>query len=78
MVVTFAVTDDGPGIPPDGRPTCSSASVASTRRGPLIVVAPGSAWPLRRLVEQHGGTIGVDPAHDAGARFVVTLPATGV
>ena len=30
----------------------------------------------RDLVERHGGTIAVDPDYDAGARFVVTLPAS--
>ena len=31
----------------------------------------------RRIVEAHGGTIQVDPAWTAGARFVVRLPSTG-
>ena len=77
-VVTFAVTDDGPGIPPDRqadvferfRRVDEARAVDRGGTGLGLAIA-------RDLVEQHGGTIGVDPAHDAGARFVVTLPATG-
>jgi signal transduction histidine kinase len=77
-VVTFAVADDGPGIPPERRVDVFERfrrvddARAADRGGTGLGLAIA-----RDLVEQHGGEISVDPAYDAGARFIVTLPATG-
>jgi signal transduction histidine kinase len=77
-VVTFAVTDDGPGIPPDRRAEVFERfrrvddARAADRGGTGLGLAI-----VRDLVEQHGGTISVDPEYDDGARFVIILPATG-
>ena len=70
-----AVTDDGPGIPPEQRDEvferftrldgARSAGDGGTGLGLAIV---------REVVEGHGGTIAVDPDHASGARLVVTLP----
>jgi signal transduction histidine kinase len=74
--VTVAVEDDGPGIPAgehdriferfarldEGR----AASDGGTGLGLAIA---------RDIVERHGGTLIVDTAYTAGARFVITLPA---
>jgi signal transduction histidine kinase len=77
-VVTLAVADDGPGIPTDRQADVFERfrrvddARAADRGGTGLGLAI-----VRDLVEQHGGTVSVDPAYDAGARFVVTLPATG-
>jgi signal transduction histidine kinase len=76
-VVTLAVTDDGPGIPAERRADVferfrrvdEARGVGRGGTGLGLAIA-------RDLVERHGGTITVDPDYNAGARFVVTLPAT--
>jgi signal transduction histidine kinase len=76
-VVKLAVTDDGPGIP------AAQQGEVFERFGRLdesrTVGRGGTGLGLaiaRDVVERHGGTIAVDPDHDGGARFVVTLPAS--
>jgi signal transduction histidine kinase len=69
------VTDKGPGIPPDARSriwepycrlmTASASAVAGTGIGLAVV---------RRLVDLHGGTVHVEDAPGAGARFVAAFP----
>jgi signal transduction histidine kinase len=77
-VVTLAVADDGPGIPTDRQADVFERfrrvddARAAERGGTGLGLAI-----VRDLVEQHGGTVSVAPAYDAGARFVVTFPATG-
>ena len=74
--VEVSVEDQGPGVPPDERdaifePFSSGSAGRRRRRG-------GTGLGLaiaRRIVDAHGGTIGVDQAGDRGARFTVSLPA---
>jgi signal transduction histidine kinase len=71
----LTVTDDGPGIPPDRRHEvferftrldgARAASTGGTGLGLAIA---------REIIEDHHGTISIDPDHQPGARFVVTLP----
>jgi signal transduction histidine kinase len=71
----LTVTDDGPGIPPDRRDEVferftrlDGARVASTGGTGLgLAIA-------REIIEDHHGTIWIDPDHYRGARFVITLP----
>jgi signal transduction histidine kinase len=69
------VTDDGPGIPPDRR---DEVFERFTRLdGARATVGGGTGLGLaiaRDVIVAHGGTIAVDPDHDPGARFVITLP----
>ena len=75
-VVTFAVIDDGPGIPPAQRADVFERfrrldDARSTDRG-----GTGLGLAIARdLVNRHGGNIAIDPNLPAGTRFVVTLPA---
>jgi signal transduction histidine kinase len=75
-VVKLEVTDDGPGIPAEQRAEVFERfgrldeSRTAGRGGTGLGLAIA-----RDLVERHGGTIAVDPDYEAGARFVVTLPA---
>jgi signal transduction histidine kinase len=71
-VVTFAVIDDGPGIPPA---QCADVFECFRR---LDDARSGTGLGLaiaRDLVAQHGGSIAIDPGPPAGTRFVVMLPA---
>lgn len=73
------VTDQGLGIPP----TDHDAIFARFRRGSNATDLPGSGvglWSVRRIVEQHGGTLTVDSRLGAGSTFTLRLPiaaATG-
>jgi signal transduction histidine kinase len=73
-LVEVAVADDGPGVPVEERRRIFEPYV----RGGTAHSARGLGLGLalcRRLVEAHGGSIGVDERLGGGARFVFTLPA---
>jgi signal transduction histidine kinase len=76
-VAVLAVTDDGPGIPPERR---DEVFERFTRLdGARAASAGGTGLGLaiaRDIVDAHGGTIAVDPGHHPGARVIITLPAT--
>lgn len=73
----LAVSDDGPGIPPEQRERvferftrlddARSAETGGTGLGLAIT---------REIVEAHGGTVTVEQSEAGGARFVVELPRT--
>ena len=72
-VMRIEVADRGPGIPPEEARTV----FAPFRRLPRDVRTTGTGLGLaiaRRLVEAHGGRIGVEPRSGGGSRFVFTLP----
>jgi signal transduction histidine kinase len=75
--VHLAVTDDGPGIPPEAHDRIFERF---TRLEPETGrQAPGSGLGLaiaRALVELHGGHIGVTSAPGQGATFWISLPAS--
>ncbi|HEX6061295.1 MAG TPA: sensor histidine kinase [Candidatus Limnocylindria bacterium] len=67
------VTDQGLGIPPEDH----DAIFARFRRGSNATDLPGSGvglWSVRRIVEQHGGTLTVDSRLGAGSTFTLRLP----
>ncbi|MGH9890736.1 MAG: sensor histidine kinase [bacterium] len=72
--VGVAVTDDGPGIPPEkqdlifDRFTRLDESRSTGGAGLGLAIA-------KHLVESNGGRIEVDPHHTGGTRMVVRLPA---
>lgn len=70
-----AVSDDGPGIPPDRRAEAferfARLDGARARHGGGTGLGLAIA---RDVVVAHGGTIMVDPDHHPGARLVITLP----
>ena len=70
--VVVAVSDTGPGIPPEALPHVFDRfwQVAATRRagaGLGLAIAKG-------VVEAHGGAIGVESEVGRGSRFTLTIP----
>ena len=75
-VATLAVTDDGPGIPPDAQARVFDRFVRlDEARGRADGGAGLGLAIARDIVERHDGSIAIDPDYDAGTRVVVTLPA---
>lgn len=68
--VLVAVRDDGPGIPPEIRDRLFEPFVTGRAGGTGLGLAI-----CRRLVERHGGTLGVVASGAGGATFEVRLPA---
>ena len=71
-VVTVTVSDDGIGLPADGR----QRLFALFRR--LTTAYPGDGVGLavcKRILDRHGGTIEVESEPGLGATFQFTLPA---
>ena len=71
-VVEIAVTDSGPGVPPQVVPRLFQPFVTTKPAG------RGTGLGLsisRSLIEQHGGTLDLD-AHAPRTRFVIKLPRT--
>jgi signal transduction histidine kinase len=74
-VARVSVTDGGPGIDPEERESIFEAFY----RGASASPRDGSGLGLyvsKRIVEAHGGRIGVDGAPDRGSCFYFELPVT--
>ena len=72
-VVHLAITDEGPGIPPEWREQIFEPYArrqTQTARGSGI-----GLYAARRLAESMGGRLWCEPAPAGGARFVLALPA---
>jgi signal transduction histidine kinase len=70
--VTIDVRDTGPGLPPGSESRVFEAYV----RGPGVK-HPGLGLGLatvKRIVETHGGAVGVESRSGSGARFWIELP----
>jgi signal transduction histidine kinase len=70
--VWLRVADNGPGIEPDQLEKVFDPFHTSKSEGTGLGLAI-----TRKLVEAHGGTLGVESKLGAGATFVVTLPRVG-
>jgi signal transduction histidine kinase len=72
-VVNLAITDEGPGIPPEWR---EQIFEPYARRQTLTARGSGiGLYAARRLAESMGGRLWCEPAPAGGARFVLALPA---
>lgn len=69
--VRIVVDDDGPGVPEDDRERIFEPFVrlANPHRGAGLGLAI-----VRRIVDQHGGTVWIEQAPQGGVRVVVELP----
>jgi signal transduction histidine kinase len=75
--VELAVTDSGPGIPPDGLETIFGRFARLARDERQQIVGSGLGLPItRQIAELHGGRIWAENI-ESGARFVVHLPIAG-
>jgi signal transduction histidine kinase len=66
----IAVTDTGPGIPPDLRERIFEPFYTTKARGSGLGLAIA-----RQVAESHGGTLVVTSGATGGARFVLRLPS---
>jgi PAS domain S-box-containing protein len=73
-MVRLAVTDHGPGIPPEGRERIFDRFYQADPRHHATGMGLG-LYISRQIVEQHGGSIRAELPAEGGARFVVILPA---
>jgi len=72
----FVVTDDGPGIPIAVQERIFERFERVDRARSQAAGGTGLGLAItREIVERHGGTVGVDPVHLQGARFVMRIPA---
>ncbi|MBN2303984.1 MAG: hypothetical protein JXQ72_05880 [Anaerolineae bacterium] len=72
--VLFAVSDTGPGIPPDQHDIIFEPFI-QTEAGIKHAVGTGLGLPIsKRLAEAHGGRLWLDSEPGAGAVFYVALP----
>ena len=72
-VAVVRISDRGVGIPEDER----EAIFSRFRRGSNVGDIPGSGlglWSVRRIVEQHRGTLEVESAVGEGSTFTLRLP----
>ncbi|BBH70059.1 hypothetical protein ACTI_67440 [Actinoplanes sp. OR16] len=68
------VTDNGIGIPPDQAEAVFTAFTRVDEHRHYPGTGLGLAI-VQRIVQRHGGTIGVEPNPEGGSRFWLTLPA---
>ena len=74
--VAIIVEDDGPGVPLSDRHRVFERFARVDEARSADHGGSGLGLSIARdIVERHGGTIVVDPVHEGGARFVITLPA---
>ncbi|MHB1557691.1 MAG: two-component system sensor histidine kinase NtrB [Isosphaeraceae bacterium] len=67
--VHIAFRDNGPGIPPEVRPRVFDPFYTTKARG------TGLGMPIaRRIIEAHGGRIGLGDGDAPGATIIITLP----
>ncbi|MDX1395765.1 MAG: HAMP domain-containing sensor histidine kinase [Gemmatimonadota bacterium] len=71
----IAVSDEGPGVPPDQRDRIWEAYVRIENGSRANRAGHGVGLAIvRELVERMGGTVGVEDAEPHGARFEIELP----
>ena len=75
-MLEVAVADTGPGVPPEDRVRIFEPYVQTGGPGGSSGLGLGLAI-CKRLVEAHGGTLGVGDRPGGGARFFFTLPVAG-
>jgi len=71
--VLLAVSDTGPGIPPEQREKVFERFAQSADAGEIGAAGLGLAI-VRDIVQAHGGRIQLDSEVGRGSRFVLELP----
>jgi signal transduction histidine kinase len=76
--ISISVSDNGPGIPEDDLPNLFEPFFRVDRSRSRKTGGYGLGLSIaKRIVEAHGGTIGVKNNAERGASFIVTLPKAG-
>ncbi len=75
--IRFEVIDNGQGIPAEAQPRLFEFGYRCDDSGTIRGYGLG-LWSCRRIVEAHGGRIGVDSEEGQGASFWFTLPVAAV
>jgi nitrogen fixation/metabolism regulation signal transduction histidine kinase len=70
--VQMAVRDNGPGIAPEYLERIFEPYVTSKTKGTGLGLAV-----VRKIIEEHGGSIRIDSQYQAGAGFIIRLPLAG-
>lgn len=71
--LVLTVTDDGHGIPPEVRPRLFRPYFTTKKHGTGL-----GLFVIRKIVEEHGGTVGVTSEPGRGTTFTVELPVPPV
>jgi two-component system sensor histidine kinase HydH len=66
---TIKISDTGPGIPADILPHIFEPLFTTKQTGTGLGLVS-----CKTIIEQHGGTLGVESTHGSGATFIITLP----
>jgi PAS domain S-box-containing protein len=75
--ITVAVTDSGPGIPVESHDFIFEKFTQIDSSDTRENAGTGLGLAISKtIIEQHGGTIGVDPDWTSGSRFYFTLPVS--
>lgn len=75
----IAVTDTGPGVAPEDRPHIFAPFYRGAHETPEHPAGAGLGLSIARAIAQGvGGDLALDEGYTAGARFVVSLPLTGL
>jgi signal transduction histidine kinase len=76
--ITWAVTDQGPGIAPDDQPRLFERFFTAAGRAGGSQAGTGLGLPIAMLIAlAHGGTITVETAVGEGSTFTLRVPAEG-
>ena len=71
----LTIGDDGPGIPLAQAEMIFERFVRVDDAREQSTGGSGLGLAItREIIERHGGIVELDPSHNSGARFVVTLP----
>jgi signal transduction histidine kinase len=71
----ITVSDNGPGISIEGRPHIFDPFYSGREAGRGLGFGLSKCW---RIVTMHGGSVAVESAPGAGARFTITLPHSAI
>jgi signal transduction histidine kinase len=74
-VIWVSFRDSGPGVPKELQQKIFEPKFTTKKTGMKFGLGLGLSIS-RDIVEQHGGTIRVENAHEGGARFIVVLPVS--
>jgi signal transduction histidine kinase len=73
-VLSFSVSDSGPGVPENERDLIFEPGVRGVSAGKFATGSGMGLAVVRDIVNGHGGSVSVEDGEMGGARFVVRFP----